>query len=107
MIISLTLAGVITYFIAFRFKYVTEFGVIFLFLLLVVVAVVVVVEVVVVAADFSVVGIATRCSLDGRGLNPGSGEIFLAVRTRPEAHAVSCTRGTGYFPGSKATGASC
>ena len=106
MIISLTLAGVITYFIAFRFKYVTEFGVIFLFLLLVVVAVVVV-EVVVVAADFIVVCIATRCSLDGRGLNPGSGEIFLAVRTRPEAHAVSCTRGTGYFPGSKATGASC
>ena len=39
MIISLTLAGVITYFIACRFKFLTHFGVIFLLLLLVVVVV--------------------------------------------------------------------
>jgi len=48
MIIILTLAGVITYFIACRFKYVTDFGVIFLLLLLLVVVVEVVVVVVVV-----------------------------------------------------------
>jgi len=48
MIIMLTLAGVITYFIACSFKYVTDFGVIFLLLLLLVV--VVVVEEIVLAA---------------------------------------------------------
>jgi hypothetical protein len=51
MIIRLTLAGVTTYFIACRFKCVTDFGVIFLLLLLLLVVVVVsVVEVVVVEA---------------------------------------------------------
>jgi hypothetical protein len=48
MIIRLTLAGVIIYFIACRFKYVTGFGVIFLFLLLLLLLLLAVVVIVVV-----------------------------------------------------------
>jgi hypothetical protein len=47
----------------------------------------------------SVVGIATAYGLDGRGSNPGGGEIFRTCQTGPEAQAVSCTMGTGSFPG--------
>ena len=36
-----------------------------------------------------------------RGSNPGEGEIF---RTRPGAYPVSCTMGTGSFPGVKRPG---
>jgi hypothetical protein len=53
MIIRLTLAGVIIYFIACKFKYVTDFGVIFLLLVVAVVVVIVVVVVVVMVAELT------------------------------------------------------
>jgi len=46
----------------------------------------------------SVVGIATAYVLDRPGIESRCGEIF---RTGPEAHPVSCTMGTGSFPGVK------
>jgi hypothetical protein len=53
----------------------------------------------------SSVGIATDCGLDGPETNPGGGARFFAhVQTGPGAHPVSCTMGTGYFPGVKRLG---
>jgi len=49
----------------------------------------------------SSVGIATDYGLDGRGWNPGRGEIFPPVQTGPGAHPASCKMGTGSFPGVK------
>jgi hypothetical protein len=34
-----------------------------------------------------------------RGSNLGVGEIYAPVQTGPGAHPVSCTMGTGSFPG--------
>jgi len=55
----------------------------------------------------SVVGIATRYGLDGRGIESrgGGGARFSApVQTCPGAHAASCTMFTGSFPGVKRPG---
>jgi len=49
----------------------------------------------------SVVGIAIRYRLDRLELEPRRGEIFGAFQTGLEAHPVSCTMGTGSFPGLK------
>jgi hypothetical protein len=46
------------------------------------------------------VGIATRCGLDGPGIESSFGEKFFAsVQTGPGAHPASCAFGTGSFPG--------
>ena len=48
----------------------------------------------------SSVGIATRCGLDGPGIESRWGVRFSApVQTGPGAHPASCTMGTGSFPG--------
>ena len=49
----------------------------------------------------SSIGIETDYGLDGPGSNPGGDEIFPSVRTSPGAQPVSCTMGTGSFPGVK------
>jgi len=54
----------------------------------------------------TVVGIATGYGLDGPGIEfrwgGGGGRRFSAsAQTGPEAHTVSCTMGTGSFPGGK------
>jgi len=49
----------------------------------------------------SVVGIAIRYRLDRLEPEPRRGEIFGAFQTGLEAHAISCTVGTGSFPGLK------
>ena len=50
----------------------------------------------------SVVGIATGYGLDGPGIESRWGAKFSApVQTGPGAHPVSCTMGTGSFPGVK------
>ena len=53
----------------------------------------------------SSVGIATDYGLDGPGSNPGGDENFPPLQTGPGAHPVSCTMGTGSFPGVEAAGA--
>jgi hypothetical protein len=54
----------------------------------------------------SSVGIVTRYGLDGPGIESRWGARFSApVQTGPGAHPVSCTMGTGCFPGGKAAGA--
>ena len=53
----------------------------------------------------SSVGIATRCGLDGPGIESRWGTRFSApVPTGPGAHPASCTMGTGSFPGVKQSG---
>ena len=53
----------------------------------------------------SSVGIATRYGWTVRGSNPGGGARFSAsVQTGPGAYTVSCTMGTGSFPGIKRPG---
>jgi hypothetical protein len=50
----------------------------------------------------SSVGIATRCGLDGPGIESWWGARFSApVQTGSEAHPASCTMGTGSFAGVK------
>ena len=49
----------------------------------------------------NVVGIATCYRLDRLKLEPRRGEIFGAFQTGLEAHPLSCTMGTGSFPGLK------
>ena len=48
----------------------------------------------------SSVGIASRCRLDGPGIEFRWGARFSApVQTGPGSHPASCTMGTGSFPG--------
>jgi hypothetical protein len=49
----------------------------------------------------SSVGIATDYGLDGPGIESRWGRDFPPVQTGPGAHPVSCTMGTGVFPGVK------
>jgi len=50
----------------------------------------------------SVVGIVTRYRLGGPGIESQWGARFSAlIQTGPGAHPVSCTMGTGSFPGVK------
>jgi hypothetical protein len=50
----------------------------------------------------SVVGITTGYGLDGLGIESRWGSRFSApVQTGPGTHPVSCTMGTGSFPGAK------
>ena len=50
----------------------------------------------------SAVGIATGYGLDGPGIEFQWGaRLFAPVQTGPGAHSVSCTMGTGSFPGVK------
>ena len=47
-------------------------------------------------------GIATRYGFDGPGIESRWGRDFSApVQTGPGSHPVSCTMGTGSFPGVK------
>ena len=52
---------------------------------------------------YSSVGIATRYGLDGPGIESRLGEARFSapVQTGPGVHSVSCTMGTGSFPGVK------
>ena len=52
----------------------------------------------------SSVGIATRYGLDGPGIVSQLGSYSAPVQTCPEAYPVSCTMGTGSFPGVKRPG---
>ena len=53
----------------------------------------------------SSVGRATRCGMDGPGIESCIGERFSApVQTGPGAHSVSCALSTGSFPGVKRPG---
>jgi hypothetical protein len=53
----------------------------------------------------SSVGIATGYGMDGPKIESRWGERFFEhVQTGPEAHPVSCTMGTGSFPGVKRPG---
>jgi len=53
----------------------------------------------------SSVGIASRYALDGPGTESRWGARFSApVQTGPGAHPVSCTMGTGSYPGVKRPG---
>ena len=53
----------------------------------------------------SSVGIATRCGLDGPGIESRWGaRLSVPVQTGPGAHPASCTMGTGSFPGVKRPG---
>ena len=55
--------------------------------------------------SLSSVGIATRCELDGPGIESRWGARFSAhVQTGSGAHPVSYTMGTGSFPGIKRPG---
>jgi hypothetical protein len=56
------------------------------------------------AAGINVVGIATRCRLDGPGIESLWCEIFRAVQTCPKTQPKSCTIGTGDFPSVKQPG---
>jgi hypothetical protein len=49
----------------------------------------------------SSVGIVTGHRLDVLGIESRWGEILRTVETGPAAHPVSCTMGTGSFPGVK------
>jgi len=49
----------------------------------------------------SSVGVATDYGLDGPGIESRWGRDFPPVQTGPGAHPVSCTMGTGSFPGVK------
>ena len=52
------------------------------------------------SAPGSSVGVATGYGLDGPGIESRWGATFSApVQTGPGAHPVSCTMGTGSFPG--------
>jgi hypothetical protein len=55
----------------------------------------------VVSGPGSSVGIATGYGLDGPGSNPGGETLSTPVQNGPGAHPVSCTMGTGSFPGVK------
>ena len=53
----------------------------------------------------SSVGIATRCGLDGPGIESRCRRDFFApVQTCPVTHSASCTKGTGSFPEVKRSG---
>jgi hypothetical protein len=52
-------------------------------------------------------GIATRYGLDGRGSNPGGGEIFRTRPDRPCDPPSLLYKEYRFFPGSKAAGAWC
>ena len=53
----------------------------------------------------SSVGIATRCGLDGPGIEPGGDEIFRTRPDRPWVPPRLLYNGYPVFPGSKAAGA--
>ena len=53
----------------------------------------------------SSVGIATRYGLDGKGSNPGGGEIFHTRPDRPWVPTSLLYNGYTVFPGGKAAGA--